>query len=256
MFFHSFSYRAEILLFKLLSADSILCSYSSQYIQLPIETERLVFHWWAMHNVHVFNSFDRARLNQYALQLFPKTSFYFPESMDHEIFFVQVLILDSITAFCYLDFSETWSLSNTEYGQLSSRYFSFHLVCRSFPSAFLGHWAVPQRPQLSKVRSSSPWVRKKWCDWTPWKSWSLGFDEKAHRAPSGRGSGVGGKTSEGAWQNCSSADLSNVSARSRWLRDAFSTWKCFSLHVETVFVLCICSCVKIYVEVLYAPVWL
>lgn len=107
MFFHSFSYRAEILLFKLLSADSILCSYSSQYIQLPIETERLVFHWWAMHNVHVFNSFDRARLNQYALQLFPKTSFYFPESMDHENFFVQVLILDSITAFCYLDFSET-----------------------------------------------------------------------------------------------------------------------------------------------------
>lgn len=56
---------------------------------------------------------------------------------------------------------------------------------------------------------------------------------------------------------CSSADLRNVLVLSRCLETALSTWKCFSLNVETVSVLCICSCVKSYLwKALHAPVWL
>lgn len=196
-----------------------------------------------MHNVHVFNSFDKARLNQHALQLFQRHLFISLKVWIMKIFFVQVLILD------YLDFSET-----VEVCQIQS-VVSCHLdilvftwCAEVFPLLFLATELFHRSlsfPRWSFVTLSSEAV---WCDWTPWKSWCLGFDEKAHRAPSGRGSGVGGEASEGAWQNCSSADLSNVSARSRWLRDAFSIWKCCSLHVETVFVLCICSCFKIYVR--------
>lgn len=193
-----------------------------------------------MHNVHVFSSFDKARLNQHALQLFPKTSFYFPLSMDHENFFVQVLILDC------LDFNETvCQIQSVVSCHLDILVFTwcsevFHLLCLatelfhrglSFPRWGLRHLEFGSSDVTEHLG----------------KSWSLGFGEKAHRAPSGRGSGVGGEASESAWQNCSSTDLSNVSARSRWLRDAFSTWKYFSLHVGTVFVLCICSCFKIYV---------
>lgn len=113
--------------------------------------------------------------------------------------FSWVLTLDSVMAFHCLDFSETkevhqvksvgnchpdisvftWltCLPNLGFGvQRFSLCFSWLLICSTEASAFSSEVFVT--------------LTRKWCGWTPCKSWSLGFDENSNRAPLGKGSNV------------------------------------------------------------------
>lgn len=156
-----------------------------------------------MHKLYVSNNFDKVRLIQYVLEFPPtppKISFYSTKVTACGNFFFLGTCFGLHHSLSPFGFQWNYGCSsNMECGQLSSRYFSFHLDnilsklglrCAEFSLCF--SWLLLCSTDAS-VFSSEVFLTLSWIEvmmLNTWKSLSLGFDENANRAPSAKGSRV------------------------------------------------------------------